>query len=255
MSVLIGSARINEKGSINGGVAGDQTGKEVSTEKWYLHSKGWIVIRANDPAVREKIARNMESICANDNIGYCQDHRSTLTAAAKPYGYDAAKVSKKVETDCSEAVRNCVLYAGINVGTFNTASEVSALKKTGNFEIMMDDMHCKSSDYLLRGDILVTRTKGHTVVVLTNGAKASASSTSSGSGSSAADSALAVGTIVNFTGQLHYTSANASSGKICKPGKAQITKTYNGKHPYHLKAVPGGGSTVYGWVDAADIQR
>ena len=24
-------------------------------------------------------------------------------------------------------------------------------------------------------------------------------------------------------------------------------------HPYHLKAVSGGGSTVYGWVNAADI--
>ena len=32
--------------------------------------------------------------------------------------------------------------------------------------------HCKSSARLLRGDILVTRTKGHTVVVLSNGAKA-----------------------------------------------------------------------------------
>ena len=29
----------------------------------------------------------------------------------------------------------------------------------------------------------------------------------------------------------------------------------NAKHPYHLIKVPGGGgSTVYGWVDAADIQ-
>lgn len=28
---------------------------------------------------------------------------------------------------------------------------------------------------------------------------------------------------------------------------------YNGKHPYQLKAEPGGGSTVYGWVDAADV--
>lgn len=175
MSVLIGSARINEKGGINGGAAGDQTGGEVSTEAWYLHYKGWIVIRAKDPAVREKIARNMQAICDNDNIGYCQDHRTTLTNAAKPYGYDASKVKTKVETDCSEGVRNCVLYAGIIVGSFSTASEVSMLKNTGKFDILMDDKYCKSSDYLLRGDILVTRTKGHTVVVLSNGAKAAGS--------------------------------------------------------------------------------
>ncbi len=182
MSVLIGSARINEKGSTNGGAAGDQTGGEVSTQAWYLHSKGWIVIRAKDPAVREMISRNMQAICDNDNIGYCQAHRGTLTTAAKPYGYDASKVAKKVEVDCSEAVRNCALYAGISVGSFNTASEVSVLRATGKFDILKDNLHCKSSDYLLRGDILVTKTKGHTVVVLSDGAKvAEASVSASGS--------------------------------------------------------------------------
>lgn len=250
MSVRIGSARINEKGGINGGVAGDQTGGEVSTQAWYLHSKGWIVIRAKDAVAREKIARNMQAICDNDNIGYCQDHRSSLTAAAKSYGYDASKVTKKVEVDCSEAVRNCVLYAGITVGTFNTASEVSVLKNTGKFDILTDDKYCKSSDYLLRGDILVTKTKGHTVVVLSDGAKTSGTS----SGGSVTSSTLAVGSIVNYVGNTHYTSSNAASGKGCKPGKAKITSTYNGKHPYHLEAVSGGGSTVHGWVDAADIQ-
>lgn len=72
--------------------------------------------------------------------------------------------------------------------------------------------------------------------------------------SPAAGSTLAVGTIVNFTGNTHYISSNAVSGKGCKPGKAKITQTYNGKHPYHLEAVPGGGATVHGWVDAVDIQ-
>ena len=251
MSVLIGSARINENGSINGGAAGDQTGREVSTQAWYLHSKGWIVIRAKDAAAREKIARNMQAICDNDNIGYCQDHRSTLTAAAKPYGYDASKVVKKVEVDCSEAVRNCLLYAGIIIGAFSTAGEVSALKGTGKFDILEDDLHCKSPDYLLRGDILVTKTKGHTVVVLSDGARTSGTS----SGNSVASSALAVGSIVNFTGNTHYTSSNATSGKSCKPGKAKVTAISTGAtHPYHLIAVSGGGSNVYGWVDTADIQ-
>lgn len=256
MSVLIGSARINEKGGINGGAAGDQTGREVAVEKWYLHSKGWVVIRAQDPDVREKIARNMQAICNNDNIGYCQAHRGTLTAAAKPYGYDASKVKAKVEVDCSEAVRNCVLYAGITVGSFSTSGEVATLRNTGKFDVLTDAKYCRSSDYLLRGDILVTKTKGHTVVVLSNGSKAigSTAPASSKDTSPAGESILTVGSVVNFVGKVHYTSANAASGKNCKPGKAEITKKYKGKHPYHLKAIPGGGSTVYGWVDAADIQ-
>lgn len=63
------------------------------------------------------------------------------------------------------------------------------------------------------------------------------------------------GDIVEFTGTKHYANANASSGPACKPGRAKVTSVYkNGKHPYHLIAEKGGGSNVYGWVDAADIK-
>lgn len=65
-----------------------------------------------------------------------------------------------------------------------------------------------------------------------------------------------VGDVVDFTGKKHYASANAASGPACKPGKAKITQIYQlgkSKHPYHLVAVSGGGSDVYGWVDAGDI--
>lgn len=118
------------------------------------------------------IAHNMESICANNNIGYCQEHRTSLIAIAAGYGYDASKVLSPCETDCSEAVRVCCLYAGVKVASFNTANEVSTLRATGKFDILKDDKYCKKPDYLSRGDILVTRTKGHTVVVLDDGAKA-----------------------------------------------------------------------------------
>lgn len=66
------------------------------------------------------------------------------------------------------------------------------------------------------------------------------------------------GDVVNFIGTKHYTSANASSGHTCKPGKARVTSIYKlgeSKHPYHLVAENGGGSTVYGWVDADTITK
>lgn len=61
-----------------------------------------------------------------------------------------------------------------------------------------------------------------------------------------------VGDVVNFAGGRHYASANATTGPSCKNGKAKITQIYQlgkSKHPYHLIAVSGGGSNVYGWVD------
>ena len=66
---------------------------------------------------------------------------------------------------------------------------------------------------------------------------------------------LKIGDVVEFTGSRHYANAGASTGPSCKPGKAKITAIADGKpHPFHLRAVTGGGSTVYGWVDAANIK-
>ena len=170
MAVLIGSAR----SSYGNTSPGDQNGgREVSTENWYLHSKGWVVIRAKDPEKRERIASAMERACANNNIGYSQPTRNTLFNDVKAHGFDPACTTKPVNTDCSALVRVCVHYAGIEVDNFITSNEVSMLMATGAFEKFTDDAHCKSSDHLLRGDILDTRTKGHTVVVLSNGARAS----------------------------------------------------------------------------------
>lgn len=67
-----------------------------------------------------------------------------------------------------------------------------------------------------------------------------------------------VGDVVNFTGNKHYSSANAISGPSCKGGKATITQIYklgSSRHPYHLIKVPGGGSTVYGWVDESTFTK
>lgn len=178
MAVMIGSARINEKNSLLNGKAGDQTGKEVGTQTWYKHSKGWVVIRAKDPNVRKKIAYAMKAACDNNNIGYGQDagsgnnSRLGLFNAVKSKGYDPAKCNVAVNTDCSETVRVCVHYAGITCGDFNTSGEKSVLQNTGKFEVLTASKYTDSSDYLLAGDILVTKTKGHTVVVLSDGAKA-----------------------------------------------------------------------------------
>lgn len=40
----------------------------------------------------------------------------------------------------------------------------------------------------------------------------------------------------------------------CKAGQAKVTNKAEGAvHPYHLQAISGKGSTVYGWVNAGDI--
>lgn len=169
--VRIGSARIDEFGRAAGGKAGDQTGKEVSTQNWYAHKKGWVILRARNPEVREKIAQCMEAACANNHIGYDQNQRTSLYLVAQKIGFNTAWVSVDCETDCSELVHVCLAYAGITTPTFNTSTERAVLERTGKFETITKAAYTQSSDYLMRGDILVTAQKGHTAVVLNNGPK------------------------------------------------------------------------------------
>lgn len=86
-------------------------------------------------------------------------------------------------------------------------------------------------------------------------AGAGTAQTPAGSSDTSAALAFSVGDVVRFTGAKHYTNAGAATGPACKPGTARVTQIAKGaKHPYHLIAVSGGGSTVYGWVDATDVQ-
>lgn len=169
MAVKIGSAR----SSYGNTSPGDQSnGKEVSTQSWYLHSLGWVLLRPKSAAHAELIAKAMEAACANDRIGYDQGTRGTLYSAIKDKGFDPSKCTSRVNTDCSALVRVCCAHAGIMAENFTTSGEVNALMATGAFEKLTADKYTKVSDYLNRGDILVTKTKGHTVVVLSDGVKA-----------------------------------------------------------------------------------
>ena len=172
MAVKIGSARIDENGKAMGGQAGDQTGKEVSTQDWYLSSKGWRVFRAKDPEKRDKIAQAMEAACANPNIGYDQGQRTSLYSAVKYAGFNPAAAASPVETDCSALVRVCCAFAGIMMPNFYTGDQAKTMLDTGEFIEMTGAKYTDSSKYLMRGDVLVTKTKGHTVVVLSKGSKA-----------------------------------------------------------------------------------
>lgn len=92
-----------------------------------------------------------------------------------------SKISVKTEADCSSLVRACCIQAGFDPGNFNTSSEVSTLRATGQF---MDKIAVTSKTELFNGDVLVTKTKGHTVVVVSGNPRRSTSYYPKYSGSS-----------------------------------------------------------------------
>lgn len=174
MTVLVGSARSDENGKAYNGKAGDQkSGKEVSTQSWYKHSKGWRVFRAKNTSAAKLIAQAMRSACANEKIGYDQWNRNTLYTQAEKVGFDPGRVTTACETDCSALVRVCCAFAGIKgiPAEFRTGNMPTYLMATGQFVELTGSKYTDQSASLGAGDILVTRTSGHTVVVLNNGDK------------------------------------------------------------------------------------
>lgn len=162
--IIIGSARMGENGRTTGGKAGDQkqTTKddysgEVSMQNFYLHKKGWYIMRWKDSAFAEECAKAMQRACNNPNIGYDQNQRNGILKAG-------TRTSIKTECDCSALVRQCVKEAAaVDPGNFTTSTEVTILKATGLFQA---PIKYRSGTPIYNGDILVTCSKGHTAVVV-----------------------------------------------------------------------------------------
>lgn len=69
-------------------------------------------------------------------------------------------------------MRVCLAFAGIDVpADFYTGGMAKQMLATGEIIELTGSKYTDSPDHLGRGDILVTKTKGHTVVVLSSGDK------------------------------------------------------------------------------------
>lgn len=171
MAIKIGHSSIDENGKISGGVAGDQTAKEVCTRNWY--SKGWnVLLRPKSSVLAEKSAKACEAGCANSKIGYDQYQRNTLNKQAKAVGYDLSKITVACECDCSAFMHVCAIAGGANLSYgsngYTTRTMVSAFVKSGDYEKLTDSKYLSSDKHLKRGDILV-KEGSHTLMVLENG--------------------------------------------------------------------------------------
>lgn len=164
MSVIIGSARADENKQYTGGKKGDQRqtstndyNGEVSMQNFYVHKKGWYVLRPKDKLTADMIACKMKDACNNKNIGYSQSDRLSIIT-------NGINTLQPTNCDCSSLVRECIREAsGKDVGDFTTGNEASILEKSGLFNTRVT---YKSGMNLYSGDVLVTKEKGHTAIVV-----------------------------------------------------------------------------------------
>ena len=165
MELVIGNAKVDEAGKYSGGAPGDQlqrngaesSKQEVGMQPFYVHKKGWAVMRPSSPTLAAAMAQKMITACNNDHIGYSQSQRE---------GVIQNGVASQVDTncDCSSLVRACYQEAsGKQCAAFDTSGLISALAATGDF---LQHFLYTSNTELFNGDVLVTRTKGHAAIVV-----------------------------------------------------------------------------------------
>lgn len=156
MTVYIVAARIDERGKISGGAAGDSTGREVC--KQALSSSGSWSRVLRPPSNGAEIAAAALAAAANNSIGYDQSQRMTLYYAARDVGFDLSRVGA-CECDCSSLVAVCCIAAGFAVNpSLYTGNERAALTGAGFSDIAYSAASLRAGDVLWRN--------GHTAVVV-----------------------------------------------------------------------------------------
>lgn len=168
----IGQACCNERGSLQNGKAGDQTGGEVCISKWSA-SYGWLyVIRLKDKDKREKFAQLVIDACENKHIGYdtSKPDRYSAWDIAEDNGHDIKGITKNCETTCTELVSMCLRGVGIPKKYAKRHYDVVTMTKTlvkdkcPLVEVFTGKDYTGSTKHLLPGDMLLS--SHHTAVVV-----------------------------------------------------------------------------------------
>lgn len=154
---------------------------EVLIGTFYDSLEHNIVLRPITRELAEKSALACEAGCKNDNIEYSQSSRNTLNTEALKVGYNLDNITTKCYADCSSFMTVCAIAGGANISYNGSAPNCGTMrerfKNSGDYKVLevASEPHLKTSDYLMRGDILVREHykngSRHTVMILDNGSK------------------------------------------------------------------------------------
>lgn len=179
MKITLCEAAHDEKGQLGyeAHEKGDQTTDEVRFHDWYGYvgynkATPWThIYRPISKDLANVIAIRMEEAARNSNIGYGQPSRNDIhDALAKDPS--PAKISKKIDCDCSSLVNSIVWVSLKLIGITNvvTGYETTALMpqkynaRKDLFKDVINEVNLETGRGVMRGDILV-RPGSHTAVV------------------------------------------------------------------------------------------
>ena len=153
-------ASISENGTTKGD-AGNQNGKELNIRNWY--NRPWdAVLRYKEKNIADEVVKIAKLLVNSYLVGYSQTDRNSLYQTLKEYNFDVNKYiasGKKTNCDCSSFVYACYACVLPKLRTDNNAPTTSTFIDFFNnkgFTISKNEIHTKTSDSIVNGDILLS---------------------------------------------------------------------------------------------------
>lgn len=161
----------NSDGWNGKGKAGDQTGKELRMQPFYVSGDGWqFVLRHPDKKLGEKAVEVAKKICESNLVGYSQPNRKTLYDSLKKHNWDVdayLKSGELTECDCSSFAWSvwCCLIEDMRKRTSIPATiDMCVVWSKYGFEIIKDTDTINGKNNFL-GDVFV-RAGHHTAICI-----------------------------------------------------------------------------------------
>jgi len=174
--VQIVHAKMDENGKIDGPLVGDQTGKEILTQNFYLNDSTYLLI-CRDKQMAKRAADFAVQIARDDHYGYSQSSEKRWTghkAIIAHGGIDGAEGS----FDCATLMFTVYILAGLKIMPSGyTGNLVQKFEATGMFTVLKGSPYTTSSDYSEVGALYVrpktSARGGHVFMTLGAGGKTS----------------------------------------------------------------------------------
>lgn len=159
----------DERNLYSGGIAGDQTTKEVGIVSWFNYP--WdMVLRPKNSLLAITFPNMAELIAALPQVGYDQSERMTLWAECDRIKFNPTRINEIgfCECDCSSFLAVCLRFVGVEIPKNSyTGSIENNLLATGYFEKLTGTI-CENPEELKRGDILLN-TLHHVAIAIDTG--------------------------------------------------------------------------------------
>lgn len=145
----------NELGTANGGVPGDQTGREIRIADWYR--KPWeMYIEPVDRNLGFRAAEIAKLIAAG-NFGYDRVNRWTgYKSIISGGGNEAAIRSGKGDFDCSALVIACYILAGLEISASGYTGNLEKIFRAQGFKVYKDPQHLDTPQAAVAGGMYCT---------------------------------------------------------------------------------------------------